>query len=27
MDIDVNSLTPVEALVTLESIKKRLGKL
>jgi len=27
MDMDVNSLTPVEALVTLESIKKRLGKL
>jgi DNA mismatch repair protein MutS len=27
MGIDVNSLTPVEALVTLESIKKRLGKL
>jgi len=27
MDIDVNSLTPVEALVKLESIKKRLGKL
>jgi DNA mismatch repair protein MutS len=27
MDIDVNSLTPIEALVTLESIKKRLGKL
>ena len=27
MAMDVNSLTPVEALVTLESIKKRLGKL